>query len=431
MANRPSIREAHAHLPWLGRALSMPDLSACAHLADVLDALARHAQTLPANAWVQAAGARRTAWPEQRWPTPAEIDAAVAGRPAMIMSFDHHAVACGSAALCSLNIDAHTPDPLGGVIVRSVDGTPTGELLESAAWSAWSKPPEPVGPERRTQVLHAAEHLAALGYAEMHDLFSGAWLADDLAASFDQHRLPLHVAMFAPMDELDAHLAIRERTRRRGDHASVSLLGGKIFADGTLNSRTAWMLHDFADPLPDLPRGKSLMSADQIAAALSRCAHHGLLLAAHAIGDAAVRACLDAAEQTRLGRHLRIEHAEIVDAADVPRFAALGVTLSVQPCHLLADIEALRRSLPHRLGRVLPLRDLIDSGLVPGHTLLFGSDAPVVGADPRNSIQAATQRRRATMPATDSIAPEQAISEHEAWRCFECADAPEFHAASD
>jgi predicted amidohydrolase YtcJ len=178
------------------------------------------------------------------------------------------------------------------------------------------------------------------------------------------------------------------------------------------------MLHDFADPLPDLPRGKALLSVEQIATALSRCADHGLLLAAHAIGDGAVRACLDAAERTGLGRHLRIEHAEIVDAADVPRFAALGVTLSVQPCHLLADIEALRRSLPHRLDRVLPLRDVIKSGLIPGQTLLFGSDAPVVGADPRDSIQAATQRRRASMAVDEAIAPDQAIGEREAWACF-------------
>lgn len=396
----------------------MPDLSACASVGSVLDALAQHAATLPAKAWVQAAGARRSAWREQRWPTPTEIDAATGGRPAMIMSFDHHAVACGASAMDALGIKQDTPDPAGGVIVRGRDGTPTGELLESAAWAAWAKPPEPAGAERRAQVRRAAEHLAALGYAEMHDLFSGAWLAQDLALLCDEGRLPLHVGMFAPMEELDAHLATRGTTRRAGERASVSFLGGKIFVDGTLNSRTAWMLHDFADPLPDLPRGKALLSVEQIATALSRCADHGLLLAAHAIGDGAVRACLDAAERTGLGRHLRIEHAEIVDAADVPRFAALGVTLSVQPCHLLADIEALRRSLPHRLDRVLPLRDVIRSGLVPGQTLLFGSDAPVVGADPRDSIQAATQRRRASMAVDEAIAPDQAIGEREAWACF-------------
>ena len=111
----------------------------------------------------------------------------------------------------------------------------------------------------------------------------------------------------------------------------------------------------------------------------------------------------------------RIEHAEIIDEADVGRFKALGVVCSPQPCHLLADIEALRRLLPHRLHRVLPMRELIDSGLTPGVDLLFGSDAPIVAPEPRDNVIAATLRRREGAPASEAIAPEQAISEAEAW----------------
>jgi len=384
-------------------------------MSDALEALREHATSLPPEQWVQAAGARRTAWREQRWPTPREIDGAVDGRPAMIMSFDHHAVACGAAALKAMKVDSATPDPDGGVIVRA-SGTrePTGEMLESAAWWAWAQAPEPTGPQRRAQIAAAAAHLAGLGFVEMHDMFSQPWLARELAAMHDAGRLPLQVGMYAPMNELEAMLQERGTFARDG----VRLLGGKIFVDGTLNSRTAWMLHDFADPLDGLPRGKALLSVDDIAAALTRCADAGLQLAAHAIGDGAVRACLDAAERTGLGRSLRIEHAEVVDEEDVPRFASLGVTLSVQPCHLLSDIEALRRSVPHRLHRVLPLREFLESGLVPGVTMLFGSDAPVVRADPQDSIQAAVHRRRADMDAVDAIAIEQAINEPDAWACF-------------
>ncbi len=333
----------------------------------------------------------------------------------MIMSFDHHAVACGAAAMKAMKVDAITPDPAGGVIVRGAGSRePTGEMLESAAWWAWAQAPEPTEAQQSAQIAAAAQHLASLGFIEMHDMFSLPWLARELAAMHDAGRLPLRVGMYAPMDELDAQIGQLGAIERDG----VRLLGGKIFVDGTLNSRTAWMLEDFADPLEGLPRGKALMSVEQIGAALARCAAAGLQLAAHAIGDGAVRGCLDAAEQTRLGKSLRIEHAEIVDERDVPRFVELGVTLSVQPCHLLSDIEALRRSVPHRLARVLPLRELLDSGLVASETLVFGSDAPVVRANPEDSIQAAVQRRRAGMDESGAIALGQAISEREAWASF-------------
>jgi predicted amidohydrolase YtcJ len=115
---------------------------------------------------------------------------------------------------------------------------------------------------------------------------------------------------------------------------------------------------------------------------------------------------------------LRIEHSELVDAADVPRFAALGVIASVQPCHLLTDIDVLRRQLPHRLDRVLPLRELIDAGCEPGRGLIFGSDAPIVRPHPEDSIQAAVHRRRAGMRPDEAVAFGQAISEAEAWACF-------------
>ncbi|MEL7484376.1 MAG: amidohydrolase family protein, partial [Planctomycetota bacterium] len=135
------------------------------------------------------------------------------------------------------------------------------------------------------------------------------------------------------------------------------------------------------------------------------------------LGDGAVCAVLDAVERVRPPRWMvRIEHAEVIDAADVPRFAELGVIASVQPCHLLVDIEALGRALPDRVDRVLPLRELIDSGLEPGQTLLFGSDAPIVRPDPEDSIRAAVHRSR---PDSVAIAPDQAISESEAWSCFD------------
>jgi predicted amidohydrolase YtcJ len=174
-------------------------------------------------------------------------------------------------------------------------------------------------------------------------------------------------------------------------------------------------------------------------------------LAVHAIGDAAVKMVLDCVERfdSQLGSaqagaarrcRVRIEHAELIDKMDVPRFVRQRVDCSVQPCHLLTDIEALNRYVPHRLDRVLPLRELLDAGLQPGRLgvdwetmqdvidpadvcaapagLVFGSDAPIVRPEPEDSIFAAVHRRRPELPESQAIAPLQALTEDECWKCF-------------
>lgn len=115
---------------------------------------------------------------------------------------------------------------------------------------------------------------------------------------------------------------------------------------------------------------------------------------------------------------LRIEHAQFIHPEDVTEFPKRGIVTSMQPCHLLPDIEALRRLTPHAIARVFPLRDLIDAahrhGVDPAALIWLGSDAPVVPPRPADNLQAATQRRRAGMAATEAIAPEQAIDEEQA-----------------
>ncbi|MCC6285502.1 MAG: amidohydrolase family protein [Phycisphaerales bacterium] len=417
--SRPSrLREAHAHLAALGREMAFVALDDASSGDDALQRLARHARETPDD-WVIGVGARPEAWPERAWPPAAAFDAALGARPSIIRCFDHHALLANSAALARAHISARTPDPAGGVIARTPSGEPTGLLLEHAAHLVWSHVPEPDSDARRTHLRRAIAHLASLGFTEVHDLLSQPWLGPELARLHDAGELTLAVRLYPLAPDLPAVAASAPGWQRPG----LSLAGAKIFADGTLNSRTAWMLHPYADPAPGLERGKPMMTPDDLRAAISRADALGLPIAAHAIGDAAVRAVLDAIEAVRpRARGARIEHAEIIDEADVPRFAALGVTCSVQPCHLLYDIEALTRALPHRLHRVLPLRDLLGAGLTPGQTLLFGSDVPIVRADPLDSIQAAVRRARSS--GGPRIAPAQALSESEAWQCFVHSDGP-------
>lgn len=431
MTSTPStlarLREAHAHLAWHGRSLGMLQLGECTTVQECLErvrAETKRLEKIASTEWLMGVGVRVESWSDARWPTIAELDAATGGsgaRAAWLMSFDHHGLVANSAALAAAGFVDACKDPQGGVLVRDPHtGRLTGVCLEAAAGLVRAAAPEADARERAGHVRAALANLEGLGFVEVHDLLSPPWLGPILAKLHDDGTLRHEAGLFVPIDELARAISDAKVWTRPG----VKLLGGKIFVDGTLNSRTAWMLHDFADGHAGMKRGKALMTPSDIAAALEKCWSTSHALAAHAIGDGAVRACLDAAEMVRAGGgrgQFRVEHCELIDARDVPRFAELEVTASVQPCHLLADIEALERGVPDRLDRVFPLRDLIDSGLVPGRTLLFGSDVPIVRADPADSIQAATRRGRA---GGSVIAAPQAISEQEAWACFGIPPSP-------
>lgn len=423
---KPSpMREAHAHIAAHGRAMEMLDLSSCRSLDHCLHLISDAAASAD-DGWLLAHGVRVEAWPEARWPHIAELDHASRGRPCVVMSFDHHSACATSAAIHAAGIKPGDRIEPGGVVCIDDRGRPTGLLLEAAAAKVWNTAPEPAVEARRGHVRSSLHALALLGFSSVDDMLSQPWLGPILNQLERSGALACDVGLYAPI----ASLSEVAGTRATWESARVRLRGGKVFVDGTLNSRTAAMLTDYRDPAPGFPRGQPLMSVADILNAI-RHVHEvlgdGGELAAHAIGDAAVRAVLDAAEawqtehaggREREAVKIRIEHAEVIDAQDVPRFAALGVTASLQPCHLLADIEALTRYLPHRLGRVLPIRDLLASGLVPGRSLVFGSDVPIVRANPEDSILAATTRRRADMPGPASIAPEQAIDEATARACF-------------
>jgi hypothetical protein len=423
---KPSpIREAHAHIAAHGRAMEMLDLSSCRSLHQCLHVISDATASVN-DGWLLAHGVRVEAWPEARWPHIAELDRASGGRPCVIMSFDHHSAGATSAAIHAAGIKPGDRIEPGGVVCIDDQGMPTGLLLEAAAAKVWNAAPEPAIDARQRHVRSSLHALAQLGFSCVDDMLSQPWLGPILNQLERSGALACDVGLYAPI----ASLPEVAGTRATWESARVRLRGGKIFVDGTLNSRTAAMLTDYRDPAPGFPRGQPLMSVADILNAIRRV--HAVLgnggeLAAHAIGDAAVRAVLDATEawQREAGTHprqgsinVRIEHAEVIDARDVPRCAALGVTASLQPCHLLADIEALTRYLPHRLDRVLPIRDLLASGLLPGRSLVFGSDVPIVRAEPEDSIFAAVRRRRAEMPSSAAVAPDQAIDEHAAWACF-------------
>lgn len=413
------LREAHAHLQMHGEAMAAVQLEGCASAREMLERLSRRADEdarAGRGGWIVGVGARPEAWRERAWPTLAELTEAARGRPAIAWCFDTHALVASRAALAAAGIARGVPDPEGGLIMRDDVGEPTGLVLESAAKMVANARPEPTPEQRRDFLRAALADLRGHGFVEVHDLKAPATLGEDLAILHDAGELEMEVRLYAPLEEIERVLDAAELWERD----TIRLGGAKLFADGTLNSRTAWMLEAFREGIPGHERGTPLVTPRDLDEAVRVCDDLGVPLAVHAIGDGAVRAVLDAIERnqpTTLG--FRVEHAEIIDEADVPRFAALGVVCSVQPCHLLYDIEALRRFLPHRLDRAMPIRELIESGCEPGDLLWFGSDVPIVRAHPEDSVRAAVHRRREGMGEAEAIGLGQAIEEADAWAAFE------------
>ncbi len=422
------LRDAHVHLAEHGAALEAIALDGCRSLDDVLSAIAAAAAEHPADAWLDARFLRAEVLAERRMPHAHELDAAAGGRACVVSSFDAHAASGSTRALAAAGIDGTSTAPPGGVIERTRGGAPTGVLLEAAAGVLWQAMPAPTDAELATLLRRALADLAGSGYVEAHDMRCSPRVARalvDLAATgeLDGWTLRLYATPDV-FDEVAAALAPAD------PDGPVRTGGLKLFTDGTLNSRTAWMLAPFAEPLADHPRGIRMYEPATLRDLLRGAIERRVDVAAHAIGDAAVRDLLDAWEAIEAERgaeapaELRIEHAEFVDEVDVERFArpdrVRPIVASMQVCHLLCDVEAIRRLAPHRADRAFALRDLVDAaeaaGRRPEEVIRLGSDTPIVPPDPADSLQAATQRRRPEMPAAEAIAPAQAIDEALCWR---------------
>ncbi|WP_448585509.1 amidohydrolase [Thermaurantiacus sp.] len=386
----PGFIDAHGHVLALGFSLIALDLAGTRSLGEAQARIRAAAQATAGTGWLRGRGWNQEAWGLGRFPTAAELDAAVADRPAALERVDGHALWLNSAALKAAGITAKTKDPPGGRIERGPGGVPSGVLVDAAMALARASVPAPSALERDRALEAALRHLVALGVTGIHDM--GVAPADwNLYRAFgDAGRLPLRVTAYAAgMEAADAIAPLGPTPWLYGER--LRLQGVKLYADGALGSRGAWLKADYADAPGN--RGLGLLDDTMLRNLMSRANFQGFQLAVHAIGDAANSQVLDAyAEITPTygqGFRNRIEHAQVLDPADFGRFRAFGVVASVQPIHATSDRAMAEARLgPDRLRGAYAWASLRRAG---AH-LAFGSDTPVESANPFLGIAAAVTR---------------------------------------
>jgi predicted amidohydrolase YtcJ len=423
----PGLTDAHLHLAEGGLAADHVDLSQSPSLDDGLARIAAANAHLGADAWLIGHGWNADRW--GRWPTFDDLAGVAPDRPAALWAHDHHALWVSGRALALAGIDAATSDPDGGIIRRDEAGEPTGVLHESAARLVADRMPRP--DEARFEVLieRLARQLLRLGIVAVHD--PGALSL--------QEGLGRAIAAYLALDEradlpLRVHASIREEQLptaiemglRSGDPLGPP--GGrarfgwlKLFADGTLASRTAALLEPIETeegrPLPPgTERGIWLTPPERVRDLALRAADAGIATQIHAIGDRSCRASLEALAPTagRSALMPRLEHVQLLHPDDRDRFARDGIAASIQPIHVHADAAPARLLWGDRAeARGYPMRSLIDAGAV----VAFGTDAPVEPIDPWPGLSMAVTRIDASWPAgSPPFGPDERISLEQAIR---------------
>ncbi len=388
----PGLVDAHAHLMNLGFSLLRADLVDAASKDEVIARLKAFEATLPPGAWLLGRGWDQNDWPEKAFPTAADLDAAFPDRPVWLERVDGHAGWANSAALRAVTRDLSGDwQPEGGRILRDAGGRPTGVFIDTASALVDAVVPAPDEALRAQALERALQAAVRHGLTGVHDM--GVSLADlALMRRFaDEGRLPLRIRAYADGDSaaLAALCAMGPYTHPGG---RLAMHGVKFYVDGALGSRGAALIEDYSDE----PGHRGLLVTEPAAflAAVRKADGCGLQPASHAIGDRGNRIVLDTYAQvlgTRAGgdHRWRVEHAQVVAVDDLPRFAELRVTASMQPTHATSDMPwAGERVGEARLAGAYAWQSFAKLG-VP---LALGSDFPVESVDPRLGLYSAVTR---------------------------------------
>jgi predicted amidohydrolase YtcJ len=414
----PGLIDAHGHLLALGFEATQIALSDTQSLAEAQARIGAYAKAHPDRRWLLGSGWNQVKWRLGRFPIAGDLDAVVADRPVLLSRIDGHAEWLNTAALRACGIAKTTPDTAGGRIERDADGNPTGVLVDKAMDLADKAVPDSSIEERRAALTAALGQLSAVGLTSVGDAAASARDIALFEEFADQGLLTVRIYAMI-LDAGDDFQALSKRGPLLGyanDHLTVRSV--KLFADGALGSRGAALLAPYSDQ-PN-QRGLLFMSDADMERKIETALRAGYQVNVHAIGDAANAQVLDGFEGAYKavgGQALRnrIEHAQVVALADIPRFKQLDIIASMQPTHATSDMNmAEDRIGPERLKGAYAWRRFLEQGT----RIAAGSDFPVESPNPFFGLHAAVTRTDHANLPPGGWHPEQAMTLLEAFRAF-------------
>jgi predicted amidohydrolase YtcJ len=382
----PGFNDAHVHLASAGQTKLSVDLNGCTSLADLLRRVGVAAnQALPGQ-WLLGGGWDHTLWTNQTLPTRQDLDRVTAGHPALFDRVDGHIAIANSAALGIAGVTRQTPNPAGGQFDRAANGDLTGIVRESPAQDLIQKHiPPPSLDLRRRAILLAVKDASAHGVTSVQD--NSDW--EDFLIYQQLEReglLTVRISEWLRFDD-PVDLLLKHKSAQPADDRMLHTGMLKGFMDGSLGSRTAALLSPYADD----PANSGLPRYEQarLNAMTKERAAAGFQIGFHAIGDRAVEMALNALANGGPAMRNRIEHSQVVQPQDISRYKSLGIVASMQPSHLLTDMNwAGARLGPQRAHFAYAWKAFLDAG-VP---LAFGTDYPVEPITPFRGVYAGVTR---------------------------------------
>jgi predicted amidohydrolase YtcJ len=415
MTMLPGLIDAHGHVMGVGFQALTLDLTETKSLAEAQAAIAAYAAKYPERRWIIGRGWNQEKWGLGRFPTAADLDSVVADRPVFLERVDGHAGWANSEAMKIAGVTAATKAPTGGRI-EIVGGKPSGIFVDAASELIGKNVPVPRPAERDVAFAKAQEILLSQGITSIADM--GTTIEDWQSYRRAGDAGWLSIRVFGYAAGIDNMVAIAGPAPTPWLYDDKLRLGGvKLYLDGALGSRGAWLKKPYADASGQT--GLQFLQSAEVRNLMVRASMDGFQTAVHAIGDAANAEVIGAVEElseTFTGdRRWRIEHAQIVDPADLPRLGKHGIIASMQPVHQTSDRTMAEARLgKERLAGAYAWKSILSAG----GKLAFGSDTPVESADPFAGIAAAITREDASGQPFGGWIPQERVSREQALAGF-------------
>jgi predicted amidohydrolase YtcJ len=416
----PGFTDSHAHLFGIGMRELTLNLEGVGSVEELVDIVAAEASETEAGKLIYGRGWIETGWPEGRFPSRDDLDPVTPDNPVILVRADGHALVANSLAMARAGVDEKTPDPDGGRIEKDGKGRPTGMFIDNAMSLVAGLAEAPSQSQREEAYKVGAGVYAAYGWTGLHNMSVDPGDVPLIEAGAKSGDIPLRVYNALDKEGLEWLIGHAPQTDATGRIITRAI---KLYADGALGSRGAALSAPYSDK-PDTS-GLLLMPPNEARSIMTRALEAGVQVCTHAIGDRGNNLVLNWYEETFKALpsdqrpvadpRWRIEHAQILQTSDIPRFKALGVIPSMQASHAIGDLFfAPARLGPLRLDGAYAWRSLIDAGSI----IAGGTDAPVERGDPLIEFYAAVARRSLDGYQDANWRPQQAVSREEALKMF-------------